>query len=238
MNQNIEEREIIILKANGKREPFDMNKLRSSLFRAGATDSAIEKVVSRILGELKDNMSTGDIYKYAFDILHKIEKQVARRYSIRRIVMSLGPSGFPFEKFVARLLEAKGYETVTDQIVLGSCVSHEIDVVAWNKEKLIMCEAKYHNELGTKSDLKVALYVKARFDDIREAGTVFNYGGKKRVLDEGWLITNTKFSSTAIHYGECKNLTMIGWNYPETGNLQDMIEETGILDSLEIPNNL
>ncbi|MFZ2049186.1 MAG: ATP cone domain-containing protein [Minisyncoccia bacterium] len=238
MNQNNTEREIIIQKANGDKEPFDMNKLRSSLFRAGATEDTIEKVVSHVRTELKDNMTTGDIYKYAFNILHRIESHVAKRYSIRRLVMSLGPSGFPFEKFVARLLEAKGYSTLTDQTILGSCVAHEVDVVAWNKEKLIMCEAKYHNELGTKSDLKVALYVKARFDDIKEAGTVFDYGGKKRVLDEGWLITNTKFSSTAIHYGECKNLIMIGWNYPEVGNLQDMIEETGILDTLEVPHNI
>ena len=99
-----------------------------------------------------------------------------------------------------------------------------MDGVAWNEEKLIMVEAKFHNELGIKSDLKVALYVKARMDDLK--GSVFNYGGKDRKLSEGWLVTNTKFSSTAIHYGVCQNLVMIGWNYPEKGNLQDMIEET------------
>ena len=85
-----------------------------------------------------------------------------------------------------------------------------------------MWEEKLKNELGTKSDLKVVLYVKARFDDIKE--NVYNFDGVERPLTEGWLITNTKFSSTAIHYGVCKNLTMIGWNYPDTGNLQDMIE--------------
>ena len=78
--------------------------------------------------------------------------------------------------------------------------------------------------MGTKSDLKVALYVKARIDDLKQ--NVFNYGGKDRQLDEGWLVTNTKFSSTALHYGLCNNMTMIGWNYPEKGNLQDMIVES------------
>jgi hypothetical protein len=90
-----------------------------------------------------------------------------------------------------------------------------------------MVEAKFHNELGTKSDLKVALYIKARFDDLQE--NVFNYGGKDRKITDSWLVTNTKFSSTAIHYGQCKNLTMIGWNYPEKGSLQDMIEEEVLL---------
>jgi Restriction endonuclease len=140
--------------------------------------------------------------------------------------MDLGPSGFPFEDFVARVLEAKGFKCETRQTVLGECVAHEVDVVAYNKEQLIMIEAKFHNELGTKSDLKVVLYIKARFDDLRE--NVFDYGSANRHITDCWLITNTKFSSTAIHYGVCKNLTMIGWNYPEKGNLQDMIEDENL----------
>ena len=103
---------------------------------------------------------------------------------------------------------------------------HEVDVVAYNDKKLLMVEAKFHNELGTKSDLKVVLYIKARFDDLR--GNVFNYGKSNRRITDSWLVTNTKFSSTAIHYGICQNLTMIGGNYPDKGNLQDMIENEGL----------
>ena len=47
-------------------------------------------------------------------------------------------------------------------------------------------------------------------------------------MTDAWLVTNTKFSSTAIHYGVCKNMTLIGWNYPEQGSLQNMIEEEGL----------
>jgi hypothetical protein len=54
---------------------------------------------------------------------------------------------------------------------------------------------------------------------------MFSYGGLKRKLDEGWLITNTKFTDQAVRYGECQGLKMIGWNYPKKGNLQDIIEE-------------
>lgn len=238
MNPNETNERVVIKKADGKLEVFDIEKLRLSLMKAGAGNDTIASILSHVRDELHNNMTTSEVYEHAFSILHNMEKHVAKRYSIRRALMSLGPSGFPFERFVAKLLEAKGFQTLTDQTVLGGCVPHEIDVVAWNEKKLIMCEAKYHNELGTKSDLKVALYVKARFDDLRDSGNLYDYGGIKRKLDEGWLITNTKFSSTAIHYGECKNLIMIGWNYPEKGNLQDMIEETGILDTLEIPNNI
>ena len=224
---------VLITKANGKQELFSVEKLRSSLLRSGATDEAVDDVLKHIEPELRDGMTTTDIYKHAFNCLHQWKKPVAMRYSLRRAVMELGPTGFPFEKFIAEYFKDKGYEVLTDQEVLGACVPHEVDVVAWNNNKLIMAEAKFHNELGIKSDLKVVLYVKARFDDLKE--NVFNYGNKNRKLTDGWLITNTKFSSTAIHYGVCQKLTMIGWNYPEHGNLQDMIESSPrLLEILKI----
>ena len=218
------EKQVSIIKANGVREAFNPTKLRESLLRAGAEEESISSVMSRVLSELHDGTTTREIYDHAFKYLKEYKRPVAQRYSIRRALMEMGPTGFPFEDFVAEIFKARGFETLTRQTVLGGCVPHEVDVVAWNEEKLIMVEAKFHNELGIKSDLKVALYVKARMDDLK--GSVFNYGGKDRKLSEGWLVTNTKFSSTAIHYGVCQNLVMIGWNYPEKGNLQDMIEET------------
>jgi len=218
--------EVIIVKANGKHEAFDPEKLRFSLLHSGASQDIVENVISHILPELHSGMTTHDIYKHAFSVLYNLNKPVARSYSLRRAVLELGPSGFPFEDFVAEIMRAKGFECLTRQTVLGGCVPHEIDFVAYNEKKLIMGEAKFHNELGTKSDLKVVLYIKSRFDDLQE--NVFSYGHANRHITDSWLVTNTKFSSTAIHYGVCKNMTLIGWNYPEKGNLQDMIEEEGL----------
>jgi hypothetical protein len=215
--------QVVIVKANGKRESFDPEKLRNSLLNSGAKSDIAEKVLEHIMPELKDGMSTSDIYEHAYDFLATIHRPSARSYSLRRAVMDLGPSGFPFEDFVAEILKAKGFTAETRQTLVGGCVPHEVDVVAYNNKKLLVVEAKFHNELGTKSDLKVVLYVKARFDDLRD--NVYDYGGDNRKITDAWLVTNTKFSSTAIHYGECRNLTMIGWNYPEKGNLQDMIED-------------
>jgi ATP cone domain/Restriction endonuclease len=218
------EKQTIILKANGKREAFDVEKLKSSLLRAGAEEGQVEEVTKSVAENLHDGMSTHDIYAHAFKILHNLHEPVAKRYSVRKALMNLGPSGFLFEDLIAEIMKEKGFETLTRQTVLGGCVPHEVDVIAWNPDKLIMVEAKFHNELGTKSDLKVALYVKARIDDLKD--NTFNYGNRERKVDEGWLVTNTKFSSTAIHYGVCQNLVMIGWNYPEKGNLQDLINES------------
>src|SRR3990167_11184966 len=218
--------QIMIVKASGEREVFNPEKVRASLLRAGATKEVAEQVLAHVLPELHDEVTTSELYRHTFSILAKINKPVARRYSLRSAIMALGPSGFPFEDFVAEVLKAKGFKCETRQTVLGGCVPHEVDVVAYNDKKLIMVEAKFHNEFGIKSDLKVVLYIKARFDDLKE--NVFNYGGTDRSITDGWLVTNTKFSTTAIHYGVCKKLTMIGWNYPEKGNLQDMIEEEAL----------
>jgi hypothetical protein len=217
---------ITIIKANNEKELFNINKLKSSLIRAGADTLLTEQIAEQIEHQIHDGMSTGEIYRHAFDLLHRAHRPVAMRYSLRRSLLDLGPSGFPFEKFIGELFRQKGYSVTTDTFVHGRCVEHEMDVVAHNDEKLIMCEVKFHNQLGLKSDLKVALYVKARFDDLMR-GT-FAFGGKERKLDEGWLITNTKFTSSAIKYAECENLKIIGWNYPEKDSLVKMIEQSGL----------
>lgn len=216
---------ILITKANGAQEAFDSQKLRDSLTRARANPDIIEKIVSHTETEIKDGMSTKEIYRHAFELLDREERPAAARYSLKKAVMELGPTGFAFEKFVAEIFRAKGFETTVDVEMLGECVPHEVDVVAWNENKLIVVEAKFHNQIGLKSDLKVVLYIKARFDDL--AQTFFDYG-KKRKINESWLVTNTKFSKQAITYAECKNMKLVGWNYPAKGHLQELIEDAGL----------
>lgn len=215
-------RNILITKNNGEKELFDPLKLELSLRKSGAEDAVITTVVNKIYEEMRDGVTSSEIYRYAFDFLKEAQKPAATRYSLRRAITDLGPTGFPFEKYIAQLFRAQGYETLVDQVLLGACVPHEVDVVAWNDNKLIMTEVKFHSEASNTTDLKVALYVKARFDDLRP--TSFDYG-RARHLDEGWLITNTKFSETAIHYGKCSGLKMLSWNYPANENLQDLIEK-------------
>ncbi len=217
---------ITITKSDGTKQLFEEEKLVSSLKRVGASAEIIEDVVEEIGREIHDGMSTTEIYRRAFDLLRKHSSKVAAKYSVRRAMIELGPDGFPFEKFVARLFKMWGYESVTDQVVMGHCVDHEVDVVAWKGEELAMVEAKYHNEFGLKSDLKVSLYVKARYDDISE--NEYDYGGTKRKLTERWLITNTKFTDKAIRYSECVKMKVLGWNYPEKGNLHDLISENSL----------
>lgn len=217
---------VSITKSDGTKQLFEEEKLVNSLRHVGASPEAIDDVVEEVEREIYDGMTTVEIYRRAFDLLRKHSSPVAAKYSVRRAMIELGPDGFPFEKFVARIFKMWGYEAVTDQTVIGKCVEHEVDVIAWKDNSLAMVEAKYHNEFGLKSDLKVSLYVKARYDDLSE--NEYDFGGTKRRLSEKWIITNTKFTDKAIRYSECSGIKLLGWNYPAKGNLHELISENGL----------
>jgi len=214
-----------IVKASGAKQQFSERKLRDSLKRSGASKDVIDKVVYRIRGELKEGMTTKQIYKRAFSLIKK-DKPTAIRYGLRQAVMALGPTGFPFEKFLGEVLKTQGFKIKTGVVLYGFCVTHEVDVLATRDDKHIFVEAKFHNRPGVKTDLKVALYVKARHDDLRKIHK--RNEGSSLIIHEGWLVTNTKLTSKARQYGRCSGLKVIGWNYPKEGNLQDMIIESGV----------
>ncbi|OGG47789.1 hypothetical protein A2671_00935 [Candidatus Kaiserbacteria bacterium RIFCSPHIGHO2_01_FULL_49_13] len=220
-----------IVKDDGTRELFNPEKLRSSLKRAGASRAAQEEIISHIHNELTDGMTTGRIYRHAFTLLRKTSRPTAARYSMRRAILDLGPSGFPFETFVGEIFKARGYSVLNDQMIQGACVEHEVDLVAQKpfdsaqgkESECIVAEIKFHNSLSIKSDVQVALYVRARFLDLEQGRKAPN---NTFCMDRGMLITNTKFTHQAIRYGSCAGLSMVGWNYPQEGNLHDLIEET------------
>jgi Holliday junction resolvase-like predicted endonuclease len=223
---------IAIIKADGTRESFRVEKLERSLIRAGANADEAKRVAAHVVGEIREGMRTSEIYRHAFEYLRQHEARMAPRYSLKRALAELGPTGFPFEKFVAELLQTAGYATALNVHCRGRCVEHELDVVAWKGEETVAIEAKFHHEVGLKSDVKVALYVKARFDDL--VGQSAACAGTERVFTGGRLITNTKFTDNAIQYARCAGLPLIGWNYPERGNLHHLIDAAGpaLMDTL------
>ncbi len=218
--------EVYIKKATGEEELFDPEKLRHSLARSGANPDIVEDIVRHIQAELRPGLTTYAIYKHAFEVLRRTNSESAARYSLRRALLSFGPSGFPFERYIAELFKKDGYHAETGQVLQGKCVAHEIDVVAYSPQETVFVEAKFHNRHGFKSDVRTALYMKARFDDLRTES--FEYGGVRRTMNKGMVITNTKFTHEAIAYAECVGIQLMSWSYPAKGNLQDWIERTGL----------
>lgn len=213
--------ELRVIKADGEEETFDPEKLNHSLERAGAAALARDYVITYITDLLQHApLSTEEIYKRAFALLKKRDQMpVAARYSIKRALFELGPSGYPFEEFFGEVLRSHGWRTEHSVILRGKCVEHEVDVLAYKDGKRVGIEAKFHNTPGIKTDVKDALYVHARYHDL--AGAI----EPRDKVDEGWLVTNTRFTDQAIRYGECVGLPMISWDYPRRGNLLDLIEE-------------
>lgn len=214
-----------ITKADGTREQFKVEKLRRSLRRAGADPSEINTIVAQIDRELYEGIQTQDIYRKAFALLRQNQSSAAPRYSLRRALFGLGPTGFPFEQFLARLFQEQGYTTKIGSILQGKCAEHEIDVAAYKDDHSFVAEAKFHARPGIKSDLQVAMYSYARLIDLQEQKicTADHCG-----IKEFHLITNTKFTTAARDYGECVGLKLLSWNYPRQGNLHELIADTGV----------
>jgi hypothetical protein len=215
-----------VTKASGKQMIFLPEKLKHSLKRAGADEAMIKQIVDVILEDAYDGISTQEIHKWAFRLLRQNSRHQAARYKLKHAIMELGPTGFPFEIFIGKVLEQLQYKVKTGQTIKGECVNHEVDVLAVKDNRLVFAECKFHNRPGIKCDVKVPLYVHSRFRDIENHYQ--KQPGIKEKIHEGWVVTNTHFTEDAIQYGGCAGLQLLGWDYPPGNGLKDMIDHTGL----------
>jgi len=223
-----------IIKASGEKEKFEEEKIFQSLKRAGADSELAQKICQRVAKYTKPGMNTDDIFEQIRVCLEKENPILAARYNLKNAIMRLGPTGFPFEKFIAEILKEYGYETKTGEQVKGYCVTHEVDVIAKKEKEHFMVECKYHNSRGIKSDIKVALYTYARFLDIKKVWE--KMPGHQYFFHQAWLVTNTKCTSQAIRFAKCQGLKIISWHYPKGESLNDLIEEKGLYPITILPS--
>ena len=214
---------ITITKASGVQDIFSSEKLRASLKKSGADENTVENILFEIESILYNGISTKKIYQAAFNMLKKGSKSNAGRYNLKRAIMALGPSGFPFEKYIASIFEWQGYKVQTQLFLEGACVTHEIDVLAENDEHFLLTECKFHNSLGIVSNVKIPLYVHSRYRDVLN-----NWQKTSHKLLKCCVVTNTKFSSDAVKYGVCEGLSLLSWDYPANKSLRNLIDESGL----------
>lgn len=212
---------IQITKASGKTEDIDTEKLRNSLVKSGASDVLASDIIDRIIHEIAPLTSTKKIYRLAKKYLKQLNHASGLRYSLKRALFRLGPTGYPFEKYYSYLLESYGYKTRTGSIIEGRCVKHEVDVIAVGGEDVNFIECKYHNKPGATVDVKVTMYVESRFRDLSPVITAM-YPEKKF---RGWLVTNTRLTDDALQYAECNDFSVRSWGYPGNLSLEKMIED-------------
>jgi len=222
----MKEKPIFIKKSNKEVEPFLTHKLEQSLQHSGATKEEIENIISKIEPDIYDGISTNEIYKKAYAYLKKSNRTSASRYSLKRAIFELGPTGYPFERLVGALLREKGYETKVSVILNGECVTHEIDVLAEKEGNVYAIECKFHSDAKAVSNVKIPLYINSRFLDIQKQWNTNSNNSTH--LKQGWLVTNTRFTIDAINYAKCVGLTLLSWDYPRKNGIKENIDTYGL----------
>ncbi|GAA4884452.1 hypothetical protein GCM10023311_03580 [Flaviramulus aquimarinus] len=217
---------IDIIKSSGKKVKFSLDKLKNSLKRIGADQKTVNQIINTVRDELYQGISTKEIYNRAFGLLKKKKSYLASKYKLKKAIYELGPTGYPFERFISSILQYSGFKTEVNKILHGQCVTHEIDIIAHKHNKTTIIECKFHNEKGLNCNVKIPLYINSRYNDVK---THWNANSKnKTTLTEGWVVTNTRFTEDAIQYGKCVNLYLLSWDYPKNDGLKDRIDRLGL----------
>ncbi len=215
-----------IRKASGEVVAFEPSKLRTSLQRAGATADEADAVVQAILRDWPSMTTTKQVYRRAHRLLRRYNKTAATRYSLKQALFALGPSGYPFETFIARLLEADGYSVEKGIVRNGQCIAHEVDILAEKENEIIFGECKFRNNQQLTNDVKVALYIRARYEDLLRGD--LNAWLAKGYSARCFVFTNTRYTEDALRYGVCAQMTLVGWDSPNGYGLRDWVNRTGL----------
>jgi hypothetical protein len=219
-------KEIIIKKASGDTEPFDVSKLKASLKNAGAADDVIEKIAADLENWVYDGVTTGKIYARAYKMFRRQSGNKASRYKLKKALFSMGPTGYPFEHLIGQIFKRQGYKVEVGQVVDGVTITHEIDVIATKDKVQNLMECKFAHGQGNRLSVQVPLYVHSRVNDIVEKRRQ-----EKQYKDlsfTAWVVTNARFSSDSLEYSRCKGIKLLGWDYPKNNALKDMIEQEKI----------
>ncbi len=216
-----------IKKQSGEVVLFNEKSLYKSLVSSGANVEDANMICKEISKELYNGISTKELYEKAFGLLKNLKSSVAARYSLKRALQDLGPEGFFFEKWVAKIFEVQGYDTVTSQTLKGkSTINHEVDVIISNKNENIVCECKFRNDIEAKISVTTPMYFLSRFIDLKDS--TFTFFNREFQPQKGYLITNAFFTTDSIAFANCYDINLISWNYPEDKSIKRLTDFHGL----------
>lgn len=215
-----------IKKYSGELVDFEEDKLTHSLSKSGASPETVKEIVNTIRPMIYDGMHTKELYQLAFNHLKRKSSSFAARYSLKRALRDLGPSGYFFEKWTARIFEYMGYRTIVGQQLQGYAVTHEIDVVGLKDGELTIAECKFRNTTEAKISVTTPMYFLSRFKDLVDKS--FPYFGQESQVKSGWLVTNAYLTSDAIHFSEYYGIRILSWDYPQGKNIKCRVDNAGL----------
>ena len=216
---------VFVINSREEKEKFSFQKVYKSALRAGAGKGLAREIAKIIQSDVFSGMRTSDIYKRVRKLLARKNSNAGLRFSLKQAIKKLGPTGFPFEKYVGQMFEEMGFEVRLNQLLSGKCVQgYEIDFLAEKDNILYIGECKYRNLQSNRVDTNVVLANHSRFLDILSGA--FLMSGKYKNFDKKTIIvTNTKFTSRAKQYAKCVDTKLLGWKEPKNNGLENIIEK-------------
>lgn len=215
-----------VKKYSGELVEFDVTRLKSSLSKSGASPDVVDDVWVSMKPFLYEGISTRDLYKLAFRLLKKESDSFAARYSLKRALKDLGPAGYYFEQWVAKLFQHAHYQTLTGQILTGNSVNHEIDVVAQKDNELLLVECKFRNTVDAKITVTTPMYFLSRIKDFE--GREFTFFGKNMHFTAGWLVTNAYMTTDSIRFAQYHGVNLLAWDFPEENSIKRRVDHAGL----------
>jgi len=213
-----------------EQERFSLKKVYRSARRVGASKGLAQKIVGIISREAYPGIATSEIFDRINSLLYQKQPQAALRFNLKKAMKRLGPSGFPFEKFAAKILASSGFEIQLNQYIQGYCCLYETDVLAKKGNILYLVECKYRNQPGGIVHLNNVLANQAKFLDILKGGHC------KKVKLRSLLVTNSKFTDQAIKYSQCVGMELLGWSYPRKNGLEHIIDRENLYPITVLPS--
>lgn len=217
---------INVRKDSGELIPFQPDSLKNSLIKSGATQQEVQDVFDKIMKELHDGISTRTLYDKAFAYLKKHRNAYAAKYSLKKALRDLGPSGYYFEKWVCSLFHSLGYQAKSGQTLQGHAVTHEIDVLAAKGTEFHIAECKLRNDVDAKISVTTPMYFLSRMKDL--ANIQFSYFDQDRYITKGWLITNAYFTKDSIAFGAYYGIELLSWDYPIGKSIKNLTDDGGL----------
>ncbi|WP_366186862.1 restriction endonuclease [Flavobacterium ovatum] len=207
-----------VRRQSGDSVDYDPEKLKRSLLNSGASVIVVDKILQKLTNEVYDGITTKNIYKKAFSLLKKNANFHAARYNVKTAIHLLGPAGFYFEQYIARIFESEKYEAITNLTLQGRCVSHEVDVLVKKNDRIAMIECKFHGSKEAASDVKVPMYILSRYNDLKQVShKIFS---QKDQISECWIATNNRFTSDAKDFAICNDIKLLSWDYPKDNSIK------------------
>lgn len=225
-----------VINYRGERKPFSITKVYRGARKAGASKELAREISQIIQGEAYPGIKTSEIFERIRELLNRQSLKLGIKFSLKEGMKKLGPSGFPFEKFIGEIFARQGYKVKLNQYLQGHCLKYEIDFLAEKGNLVYVGECKFKALLEEgliHSETALAYWAKTL--DMRK-GNVF----EKKEFDgfnvKPILVTNAKFSKSAAKYSKCTGIELLGWKCPKSGGLESIIDKNGFYPITILPS--